>query len=139
MKLRQDTLQRGQLCKRNRLLQPADGVNFIVFGVGGGQAAENYDQLFTAGEDLDVYFCEADWALKYINDDTKTLDLAKLGLSDSDFPNIYEYTDAIGIHYRNHQSGERCPEPKELNVRKHKPATYHRVSQQEQQNRLTCH
>ncbi|WP_019678866.1 ABC transporter substrate-binding protein [Ruminococcus flavefaciens] len=64
--------------------------------VGGGQAAEKYDQLFNEGSDLDVYFCEADWALKYINDDSKTLALSKLGLGDSKFTNIYNYTDEIG-------------------------------------------
>ena len=73
-----------------------DGINFISFGVGGGQASERYDQLFNDGGDLDVYFCEADWALKYINDDSKTLALSKLGLGDSDFANIYKYTDEIG-------------------------------------------
>jgi len=73
-----------------------DGIHFISFGVGGGDASESYDQLFNDGGDLDVYFCEADWALKYINDDTKTLALSKLGLGDSDFANIYKYTDEIG-------------------------------------------
>lgn len=73
-----------------------DGIKFINFGVGGGQASEKYDNLFTSGDDLDVYFCEADWALKYINDDSKTLPLADLGLGDADFANIYAYTDEIG-------------------------------------------
>ena len=73
-----------------------DGIKFINFGVGGGDAAEKYDNLFKGGDDLDVYFCEADWALKYIGDDTKTLALDKLGLGDSDFANIYSYTDDIG-------------------------------------------
>ncbi len=71
-------------------------INFINFGVGGGEASEKYDNLFKSGDDLDVYFCEADWALKYINDDEKTLALDKLGLGDSDFANIYSYTDEIG-------------------------------------------
>ncbi|MBQ1518490.1 MAG: carbohydrate ABC transporter substrate-binding protein [Ruminococcus sp.] len=71
-------------------------IKFINFGVGGGDAAEKYDNLFKSGDDLDVYFCEADWALKYINDDEKTLALDKLGLGDSDFSNIYSYTDEIG-------------------------------------------
>ena len=53
-------------------------------------------QLFNDGGDLDVYFCEADWALKYINDDNRTLALSKLGLGDKDFANIYSYTDEIG-------------------------------------------
>ncbi|MBP3761695.1 MAG: carbohydrate ABC transporter substrate-binding protein [Ruminococcus sp.] len=73
-----------------------EGIDFINFGVGGGDASEKYDNLFSAGSDLDVYFCEADWALKYINDDSKTLALDKLGLGDSDFANIYSYTDEIG-------------------------------------------
>lgn len=72
-----------------------DGIKFINFGVGGGDASEKYDNLFKSGDDLDVYFCEADWALKYINDDEKTLPLADLGLGDSDFANIYAYTDEI--------------------------------------------
>jgi hypothetical protein len=76
--------------------EKVEGINAIIFGVGGGQASERYDQLFNDGGDLDVYFCEADWALKYINDDTKTLALSKLGLGDSDFANIYSYTDEIG-------------------------------------------
>jgi len=73
-----------------------DGIKFINFGVGGGEASEKYDNLFTSGDDLDVYFCEADWALKYINDDSKTLALADLGLGDADFANMYSYTDEIG-------------------------------------------
>jgi hypothetical protein len=71
-------------------------IKFINFGVAGGDASEKYDNFFKSGEDLDVYFCEADWALKYINDDEKTLALDKLGLGDSDFSNIYSYTDEIG-------------------------------------------
>jgi hypothetical protein len=55
-------------------------VDFNAFGVGGGQASEKYDALFDAGNAPDVYFCEADWALKYINDDTKTAPLEALGL-----------------------------------------------------------
>lgn len=71
-------------------------VNFVNFGVGGGDASEKYDALFASGDDLDVYFCEADWALKYINDDTKTLALEKLGFTDASFADIYSYTDEIG-------------------------------------------
>ena len=73
-----------------------DKVNFINFDVGGGAASEKYDALFNSGEDLDVYFCEADWALKYINDDTKTAPLEQLGFSDDNFADIYSYTDEIG-------------------------------------------
>lgn len=73
-----------------------DGVNFINFDVGGGAASEKYDQHFASGADLDVYFCEADWALKYINDDERTVALEKLGFTDANFADIYGYTDEIG-------------------------------------------
>ena len=73
-----------------------DKVNFINFDVGGGSASEKYDALFNDGSDLDVYFCEADWALKYINDDTKTAPLEQLGFTDDNFADIYAYTDEIG-------------------------------------------
>ena len=70
--------------------------NFISFGVGGGDASEKYDALFKSGDDLDVYFCEADWALKYINDDTKTAPLEALGFSEGNFADVYAYTNEIG-------------------------------------------
>ncbi len=73
-----------------------DGIELINFQVGGGDASAKYDELFKSGKDLDVYFCEADWALKYINDDSKTLALDKLGFTDDNFADIYAYTDAIG-------------------------------------------
>ena len=73
-----------------------DKVNFINFDVGGGSASEKYDALFNDNADLDVYFCEADWALKYINDDTKTAPLEQLGFTDDNFADIYSYTDEIG-------------------------------------------
>jgi hypothetical protein len=71
-------------------------VDFTSFGVGGGAASEKYDALFKSGADLDVYFCEADWALKYINDDTKTAPLEALGFSDANFADVYSYTTEIG-------------------------------------------
>lgn len=73
-----------------------DNVDFINFDCGGGDASERYDQLFVSGEDLDVYFCEADWALKYINNDTRTAPLEALGFSDADFADAYAYTVEIG-------------------------------------------
>ncbi len=72
------------------------GVDFVNMGCKGGEASEKYDQRFKDGSDTDVYFCEADWALKYINNDDLTLPLEKLGITDADFPNIYSYTDDIG-------------------------------------------
>lgn len=72
------------------------GVKFLNMSCKGGEAAENYDQRFADGTDIDVFFVEADWALKFINDDARTLPLSKLGLSDADFSNAYSYTKEIG-------------------------------------------
>lgn len=74
-----------------------EGVEFVNYGCGGGEVSEKYDQRFTAGEDFDIYFAEADWALKYINDDTKSLPLEKLGFTDDNFAELYAFTDTIGM------------------------------------------
>ncbi len=75
----------------------ADEFNVKSFGCGGGEAAENYDAyLADAANDADILFVEADWALKYINDDNATKPLADIGFSDSDFADLYGYTNEIG-------------------------------------------
>ncbi len=73
-----------------------DQINFVNFNVGGGEASAQYDQYFLGGEDLDMFMVEADWALKYINDDSATAPLSDLGFSDADFANLYDYTMEIG-------------------------------------------
>ncbi|MGN0614014.1 MAG: carbohydrate ABC transporter substrate-binding protein [Porcipelethomonas sp.] len=71
-------------------------VNFKNFQVGGGEAAAQYDQYFLGGEDVDMLMVEADWALKYINDDTATAPLSDLGFTDADFAGQYAYTMEVG-------------------------------------------
>ena len=78
----------------------ADEFNVKSFGCGGGEAAENYDNyLSDANNDADIMFVEADWALKYINDDsaeTGTKALTDIGFSDADYGDLYGYTVEIG-------------------------------------------
>jgi hypothetical protein len=74
----------------------ASKVNFNNFQVGGGEASAKYDQYFLGGEDVDLLMVEADWALKYINDDTVTAPLDALGFTDADFADQYAYTQEIG-------------------------------------------
>lgn len=78
----------------------ADEFNIKSFGCGGGEAAENYDAyLSDASNDADIMFVEADWALKYINDDspeTGTKPLSDIGFSDGDYADLYDYTLEIG-------------------------------------------
>ena len=73
-----------------------DQINFVNFNVGGGEASAQYDQYFLGGEDVDVFMVEADWALKYINDDAATAPLSDLGFTDADFAGQYPYTMEIG-------------------------------------------
>jgi hypothetical protein len=72
-------------------------VNFIVVGTGSGQSANDaYKLLLDAGDDLDLYAVEADFALNYINDPNTTAPLSDLGFKDSDWANAYKYTLEIG-------------------------------------------
>lgn len=71
-------------------------MNFINFGVGGGEAPSVYDQYILSGEDIDVFVIEQDWALKYLNDDSKTAPLSALGFTENDFAEQYSYTKDIG-------------------------------------------
>lgn len=74
----------------------ADQVDFVNFGVGGGEAAAQYDQYFLGGKDVDIFMVEADWALKYTNDNNLTAPITDLGFSESDFAGQYAYTMDIG-------------------------------------------
>jgi len=65
-------------------------------GGGGGAAPPKYDALFKSGDDVDVYFVEADWALGFIGNDERTVPLDKLGFTDANFADMYSYTDDIG-------------------------------------------
>lgn len=75
----------------------ADEFNVKSFGCGGGEAAENYDAyLADESNDADIMFVEADWALKYINDDNATKPLSDIGFTDADYADLYDYTVEIG-------------------------------------------
>ena len=74
----------------------ASKVNLKNFQCGGGDAAAQYDQYFLGGEDVDMFMVEADWALKYINDNEATAPLSDLGFTDADFAGQYGYTMEVG-------------------------------------------
>ncbi len=72
-------------------------INIKSFDCQGGEAAENYDQyLSEAANDVDIMFLEADWALKYINDDAVTMGLSEIGIDEGSFGDIYPYVLEIG-------------------------------------------
>jgi hypothetical protein len=67
------------------------------FDCQGGEAAENYEQyLSDAANDADIMFLEADWALKFINDDSQTMALSEIGIDESSLGDIYDYVLEIG-------------------------------------------
>lgn len=67
------------------------------FACQGGQAAEKYDAyLADATNDADIMFVEADWALRFINDDSVTAPLSDIGISEESFSDIYDYVLEIG-------------------------------------------
>ncbi len=75
----------------------ADEFNIVSFGCGGSEATENYtNYLSDSSNDCDIMFVEADWALTWIDDDSATLPLSSVGLSESDFADVYDYVKAIG-------------------------------------------
>jgi len=74
-----------------------DQIYIKNFNCAGGEASEKYDAyLSKADNDADIMFLEADWCLKYINDDNATAPLTSLGFQDSDFADIYPYVVEIG-------------------------------------------
>ena len=68
------------------------GVNFISLDISGYDAYDNYDRLFNRGDDIDVYLCEPDWALKLLNDDSRSYPIEELGISEAEIYDMYPYT-----------------------------------------------
>ena len=48
--------------------------------------------MFNQGEDIDVYLAEPYWALKYMDNDTRTAPLSSLGITEKDMGEWYPYT-----------------------------------------------
>ena len=69
-----------------------DGVKCVVFNVGGYCASEYYDSMFIQGDDLDVYFAEPDWALQFLDDDSRTAPVSDIGIPEYQFAYMYDYT-----------------------------------------------
>lgn len=72
-------------------------VSFLDLNCGSGSgASERYDAYFASGEDIDLYFVEAGWGYKYINDESRTAPLESLGFSENNFKDCYDYTVEVG-------------------------------------------
>ncbi len=71
--------------------------DYITKPSDGGAYQTNLDQVITTNGDLgDMFLAEADYALKYINNDNATVALTAVGISEDEFANQYEYTKQVG-------------------------------------------
>ena len=67
-------------------------IRFVCFNTGGYDAPDYYDRMFNSGDDIDVYLCEPDWALRFLNDDSRSLPLSRLDVTSGDIADMYPYT-----------------------------------------------
>lgn len=83
------TFKNGVTCSLDNdyLVNPSDG----------GAYQTNLDSVLSANGDLgDMFLAEADYALKYINNDNATVPLTDVGIAESELSNQYEYTKQVG-------------------------------------------
>ena len=67
-------------------------INFVNVATGGGLASEEYDKIFNQGDDVDVYFIEPYYALKYMENDALSAPLSDIGITEKDMGEMYPYT-----------------------------------------------
>lgn len=71
-------------------------INYKNVGSNGTEANEQYAQVFLSGDDVDLYFCDADWNMAYQNNDEYSAPLSAVGISEDMYANAYDYTVAMG-------------------------------------------
>ena len=70
-------------------------INFINVNSAGEYASEAYNAVFNSGDDVDVYFSEPYWALKYMDNDKLSAPLSALGITEDDMGEWYPYTKTL--------------------------------------------
>lgn len=71
-------------------------IDYKNVGSNGTDANEQYAQVFLSGDDVDLYFCDADWNMAYQNNDEYSAPLSAVGISEDMYANAYDYTVAMG-------------------------------------------
>lgn len=71
-------------------------ITWTQVGTSGGEASNQYTQYLSGDGDADLLCLEADWILKYLNDDSITAPLSALGIDESAYSDAFPYTVAIG-------------------------------------------
>lgn len=65
-------------------------------GANGTEANEKYAQVFAADEDVDLFFCDADWNMAYQNNDEYSAPLTGVGITEDMYADAYDYTVPMG-------------------------------------------
>lgn len=65
-------------------------------GSKGEEANEKYAQVFLSDDDVDLYFCDADWNMAYQNNDEYSAPLSAVGITEDMYANAYDYTVSMG-------------------------------------------
>ncbi len=71
-------------------------IKYQNVGTSGGEANEKYAQVFASDEDVDLFFCDADWNMAYQNNEEYSAPLAGVGISEDMYGDAFEYTVAMG-------------------------------------------
>lgn len=80
----------------NEITAPSGAkINFINVNSAGLYASEAYDEIFNSGDDVDAYFAEPYWALKYMDNDKRSAPLSALGITEKDMGEWYPYTKTL--------------------------------------------
>lgn len=74
----------------------AGKIKYVNVGSKGPEASEQYTTYFSSGSDVDLYFCDADWAMSYENNDEYSAPLESIGITKDMYTDAYSYTLAIG-------------------------------------------
>ncbi len=64
-------------------------INYKNVGSSGTDANEQYAQVFLSGDDVDLFFCDADWNMAYQNNDEYSAPLSAVGISEDMYANAY--------------------------------------------------
>ena len=73
------------------ILPNGDKIEFVINPNDGGVYQQKLDAALSAGEKLDMFLMEADYALKYVNSDY-TLPLSEIGITEDALKDQYPYT-----------------------------------------------
>ncbi len=73
-----------------------DMIKYQNVGANGTEANEKYAQVFASDDDVDLFFCDADWNMAYQNNDEYSAPLAGVGLCEDMYGVAYDYSDGMG-------------------------------------------